>query len=245
MPRTLRRDSKELYGLRPFRSRTGRESSSSRTADDGSADNGSESNPRGVGTFTLHGKKASVITLSPEWQQMSAEERLRHRKGEGSEDVRLPHLEVPNRSLNGHDTTIPHSSTASEDNRTSYHSVLEDASSFGSVLKHLDYALPQPQQTTEIDPATMLPEATDPRNTGTNIGGQWFGEAHRGDDLESAPMQQTQSRFSTQTFYEDSSSPDDETETSFKQQVGMAIGGYERARESKPHPYNDAGRGPL
>jgi hypothetical protein len=35
---------------------------------------------RGAGSFILHGKKASVITMSGEWQAMSNEERLRLRR---------------------------------------------------------------------------------------------------------------------------------------------------------------------
>jgi hypothetical protein len=44
---------------------------------------------RGTGSFILHGKKASVITMSSEWQSMSNEERLRMRmaaQDEGAKD---------------------------------------------------------------------------------------------------------------------------------------------------------------
>ena len=43
---------------------------------------------RGAGSFILHGKKASVITMSPEWQHMSNDERLKLRTSEsGNEDA--------------------------------------------------------------------------------------------------------------------------------------------------------------
>jgi len=41
---------------------------------------------RGTGSFILHGKKASVITMSTEWQSMSNEERLRLRNATQEED---------------------------------------------------------------------------------------------------------------------------------------------------------------
>ncbi|KAI5779699.1 hypothetical protein EDC01DRAFT_621152 [Geopyxis carbonaria] len=41
---------------------------------------------RGSGSFTVHGKKASVITFGSEWQSMSSEDRLRRKKAQaGSE----------------------------------------------------------------------------------------------------------------------------------------------------------------
>ncbi|OAP55995.1 hypothetical protein AYL99_10147 [Fonsecaea erecta] len=61
------------------RHKKGKESGSSLAAtDDGEA----EELKRGAGSFILHGKKASVITMSSEWQHMSNEERLKLRKAE-------------------------------------------------------------------------------------------------------------------------------------------------------------------
>jgi len=62
------------------RSKKGKESVSSAGMDDASPTQDSEGLARGGGSFTVHGKKASVITLGSEWQQISAEERLRLRK---------------------------------------------------------------------------------------------------------------------------------------------------------------------
>ncbi|EXJ54108.1 hypothetical protein A1O7_09445 [Cladophialophora yegresii CBS 114405] len=75
------------------RHKKGRESGSSIAAtEDGAKSMHSEAEElrRGVGSFILHGKKASVITMSPEWQHMSNEERLKLRKaedGNGNEEV--------------------------------------------------------------------------------------------------------------------------------------------------------------
>ncbi|KIX03985.1 uncharacterized protein Z518_07538 [Rhinocladiella mackenziei CBS 650.93] len=65
------------------RHKKGRESGSSVAAtEDGGRSIHSDADElkRGTGSFILHGKKASVITMSSEWQSMSNEERLRSRK---------------------------------------------------------------------------------------------------------------------------------------------------------------------
>ncbi len=75
------RDSRELHGHHHHhRSRKGRESGSSAVTDDASgAGDGAEGLSRAHTSFTLHGKKASVITFGSEWQKVPAEERLRAR----------------------------------------------------------------------------------------------------------------------------------------------------------------------
>ncbi|MCJ1282257.1 hypothetical protein MMC26_001580 [Xylographa opegraphella] len=72
------------------RSRKGKDSSSSIaiTEDNSSAAEG-EGLSRGTGTFTLHGKKASVITFGSEWQKVPPEERLKLRKQAHVEESRL------------------------------------------------------------------------------------------------------------------------------------------------------------
>ncbi len=65
------------------RHKKGRESGSSIAAtEDGvkSLHSEAEELRRGTGSFILHGKKASVITMSSDWQHMSNEERLKLRK---------------------------------------------------------------------------------------------------------------------------------------------------------------------
>ncbi|KAJ9614196.1 hypothetical protein H2200_002332 [Cladophialophora chaetospira] len=57
---------------------------------------------RGTGSFILHGKKASVITMSPEWQHMSNEERMKLRKAESGNEEAI-------------DEKLPLSTTAVED----------------------------------------------------------------------------------------------------------------------------------
>ena len=63
------------------RSKKGKDSSSSiAITEDNSSTAESEGLSRGTGTFTVHGKKASVITFGSEWQNMPPEERLKLRK---------------------------------------------------------------------------------------------------------------------------------------------------------------------
>ena len=73
------------------RHKKGRESGSSIAAtEDGGKSLHSEAEElkRGTGSFILHGKKASVITVSPDWQHMSNEERLKLRKaGQENEEA--------------------------------------------------------------------------------------------------------------------------------------------------------------
>jgi len=57
--------------------------------------------PRGTGSFTVHGKKASVITLGSEWQSMSAEELLRSRKQALSDEARPVPMSSPGLERNG------------------------------------------------------------------------------------------------------------------------------------------------
>ncbi|KAL2355830.1 hypothetical protein BJ546DRAFT_971937 [Cryomyces antarcticus] len=69
--------------------RRGKDSSSSAmTADTGSEKLENEGLSRAKGSFTVHGKKASVITFGSEWQNMTAEDRLKVRKqGHGDGDA--------------------------------------------------------------------------------------------------------------------------------------------------------------
>ncbi|KAI9890827.1 MAG: hypothetical protein M1814_003611 [Vezdaea aestivalis] len=71
------------------RSKKGKDSASSAgLADDGSSIDG-EGLARGTGSFTVHGKKASVVTFGSEWQAMSTEERMRLRKQATTDEARL------------------------------------------------------------------------------------------------------------------------------------------------------------
>ncbi|EEH07661.1 protein transporter sec73 [Histoplasma capsulatum G186AR] len=47
---------------------------------------------RGTGSFTLHGKKASVVNFGSEWQNMSHEQRLKLRKPVQNEDSRVSEM---------------------------------------------------------------------------------------------------------------------------------------------------------
>jgi len=75
--RTLR-ESRDIPGLQSSRSKKIKDNGINKTNAIDSTPTGGL--PRGTGSFTVHGKKASVITLGSEWQSMSAEELLRSRK---------------------------------------------------------------------------------------------------------------------------------------------------------------------
>lgn len=91
---SLHRKLQSAHTPNHHRSKKGRDSSSSAAL---SEDNGSitenERLPRGTGSFTVHGKKASVINFGSEWQAMSPEERLKLRKQPNVDDSKLlvPH----------------------------------------------------------------------------------------------------------------------------------------------------------
>lgn len=77
LQRTLR-ESREIASH--SRSRRTKDSVSSTGVDDNSSTHDKEQLSRAPGSFTLHGKKASVITLGSEFQHLPAEERLKARK---------------------------------------------------------------------------------------------------------------------------------------------------------------------
>ncbi|CAO1603488.1 hypothetical protein XANCAGTX0491_007075 [Xanthoria calcicola] len=87
--RSLQRTLREAHVPSHHRSRKGRDSASSAgMTEDSSSLAESEGLARGTGSFTVHGKKASVITFGSEWQNMSPEERLKQRKQSQGEDLR-------------------------------------------------------------------------------------------------------------------------------------------------------------
>ncbi|KAF2270113.1 hypothetical protein CC78DRAFT_528605 [Lojkania enalia] len=77
--RSLHRTLREAHGSSSNhrRSHKGRDSASTVVSDDTQE---SEGLSRAKGSFTVHGKKASVITFGAEWHNMPAEERLKVRK---------------------------------------------------------------------------------------------------------------------------------------------------------------------
>ena len=79
--RSLHRTLRDSHPPGHHRSRKGKDSASSGgLGDDGPPAADSEGLARGTGSFTVHGKKASVINFGSEWQSMSPEERLKLRK---------------------------------------------------------------------------------------------------------------------------------------------------------------------
>ncbi|KAI4192095.1 MAG: hypothetical protein LQ348_003267 [Seirophora lacunosa] len=89
--RSLQRTLREAHVPSHHRSKKGKDSASSAgMTEDSSSLAESEGLARGTGSFTVHGKKASVITFGSEWQGMSPEERLKVRKSSQAEDARNP-----------------------------------------------------------------------------------------------------------------------------------------------------------
>ncbi|KAL6717130.1 hypothetical protein ACLMJK_005045 [Lecanora helva] len=88
--RSLHRTLRDSHPPSHHRSKKGKDSagSSGVTEDNGSVADG-EGLARGTGSFTVHGKKASVITFGSEWQSMAPEERLKPRKHAPSNDSKL------------------------------------------------------------------------------------------------------------------------------------------------------------
>ncbi|KAL8788654.1 MAG: hypothetical protein Q9213_001582 [Squamulea squamosa] len=85
--RSLQRTLREAHVPSHHRSKKGKDSASSAgMTEDSSSLAESEGLARGTGSFTVHGKKASVITFGSELQNMSTEERLKIRKQSQSED---------------------------------------------------------------------------------------------------------------------------------------------------------------
>ncbi|KIX97618.1 uncharacterized protein Z520_06396 [Fonsecaea multimorphosa CBS 102226] len=68
---------------------------------------------RGAGSFILHGKKASVITMSPEWQHMSNEERLKLRKAERENEEAVDGKAPVSTTLYNRDATLGTANNAS------------------------------------------------------------------------------------------------------------------------------------
>ena len=91
------------------RSKKGKDSSSSAAVTDDTASIAeSEGLPRGTGSFTVHGKKASVITFGSEWHKMSPEDRLKLRKQAHMEESKLsvpPSMEDDTVSTSGRRTS--------------------------------------------------------------------------------------------------------------------------------------------
>lgn len=87
LQRTLR-DSH--HSVHHHRSKKGKDSASSTAAtEDAASIADSEGLARGTGSFTVHGKKASVITFGAEWHDMTPEERIKLRRSAQTDDNKL------------------------------------------------------------------------------------------------------------------------------------------------------------
>ncbi|KAL8697141.1 MAG: hypothetical protein Q9224_002452 [Gallowayella concinna] len=93
--RSLQRTLREAHVPSHHRSKKGKDSASSAgMSEDNPSLAESEGLARGTGSFTVHGKKASVITFGSEWQGMSPEERLKAHKQAPDDDLKNPMLPV-------------------------------------------------------------------------------------------------------------------------------------------------------
>lgn len=87
--RSLHRTLRDAHVPTHHRSKKGKDSASSvAMTEDTLSVTESEGLARGAGSFTVHGKKASVITFGSEWQDMSPEERLKSRKSTHGDEAR-------------------------------------------------------------------------------------------------------------------------------------------------------------
>ena len=89
LQRTLRDSHHSHHSVHHHRNRKGKDSVSSAGGTEASSIADSEGLARGTGSFTVHGKKASVITFGAEWQSMSPEERLKLRRSAHADDSKL------------------------------------------------------------------------------------------------------------------------------------------------------------
>ncbi len=88
--RSLHRTLRDSHPPSHHRSKKGKDSAGSAVlTEDNSSLTESEGLARGTGSFTVHGKKASVITFGSELQNMSPEERLRLRKQMQNDESKL------------------------------------------------------------------------------------------------------------------------------------------------------------
>ena len=88
--RSLQRTIRDAHVPAHHRSKKGKDSSSSTAVtEDGTSTVESEGLARSTGSFTVHGKKASVITFGSEWHNMSPEDRLKMRKQAHNDGTRL------------------------------------------------------------------------------------------------------------------------------------------------------------
>ena len=89
--RTLRDPHRDSHPPTHHRSKRGKDSASSGgLAEDSGSTVDSEGLARGTGSFTVHGKKASVITFGSEWQNMTPEERVKLRKHTDDSKLSVP-----------------------------------------------------------------------------------------------------------------------------------------------------------
>ncbi|KAI9702589.1 MAG: hypothetical protein M1836_001069 [Candelina mexicana] len=108
--RSLHRTLREAHVPSHHRTRKGKDSGSSAVlADDASSLTEKEGLARSTGSFTVHGKKASVVTFGSEWHKMSPEERLRLRKSAHSDDAKLL---VPSAVEDDLESNVPVSATS-------------------------------------------------------------------------------------------------------------------------------------
>ena len=150
--RSLHRTLRDSHPPGHHRSRKGKDSASSGgLGEDGPPVGDSEGLARGTGSFTVHGKKASVINFGSAWQSMSPEERLKLRKQAPIDESKLS---VPS------EIEIETSSIRS----STFGSAARPISTLSASTATVDSAPFEDATTGEagpiIDPVTEIPKAT-------------------------------------------------------------------------------------
>ena len=134
--RSLHRTLREAHIPHHHRSKKGKDQAATTGSDDRQEKNGSTGLARSSPSFTVHGKKASVVTFGSEWQNMSPEQRLKQRKPMVSEDSRASDMLPTN---DGTDSVL---SEPAQDRKA--YSVGSGSVGTGISLKSQDILLGQP-----------------------------------------------------------------------------------------------------
>ncbi|KAJ5896859.1 uncharacterized protein N7473_006258 [Penicillium subrubescens] len=158
----------------------------------GPEDDGSESSglPRKTPSFTVHGKKASIVTFGSEWQNMPPEERLKLRKPTPHEEPRAsdPVLVGSGESVTSDNmpadrrhsymsvSTTTGLSLRSDDETIDFFKDAQETLPADSPKRPISQVLDhEPEQTSPPEPTEPEPENEPPSTSGTGSGSITYG----------------------------------------------------------------------
>ncbi|QVM07609.1 hypothetical protein D8B26_002307 [Coccidioides posadasii str. Silveira] len=154
------------------RSKKGKDSGTTvSAADDGNAAAETETLARGAGSFTVHGKKASVVTFGSEWENMSPEQRLKQRRPTHTEDSRASEMLgldlVSSESMSGRQAySLRSVSTTTAKSLRQLDRAQEKATGLGSPEESLPETSPhlnnENSMTIDADSAVIIEEEEEP-----------------------------------------------------------------------------------